>query len=93
MNRRSMYSGILATLLLLSACRKGRDDKHAQATGGDLLADVKKRGKLLIATDENYKPKSYKNPDGSFEGFDIDVAKEVARRLGVRPSSSCQFRP
>ena len=55
----------------------------APAAGGDLLADVMKRGKLLIATDANYKPQSFKNPDGSFEGFDIDVAKEVAKRLGV----------
>ena len=55
----------------------------APATGGDLLAEVKKRGKLLVATDANYKPQSFKNPDGSFEGFDIDVAKEVAKRLGV----------
>src|ERR1043165_3764760 len=28
----------------------------APAAGGDLLADVKKRGKLLVATDANYKP-------------------------------------
>jgi polar amino acid transport system substrate-binding protein len=55
----------------------------APAAGGDLLADVKKRGKLVIATDANYKPQSFKNPDGSFEGFDIDVGKEVAKRLGV----------
>jgi polar amino acid transport system substrate-binding protein len=55
----------------------------APAAGGDLLAEVKQRGKLLIATDANYKPQSFKNPDGSFEGFDIDVAKEVAKRLGV----------
>jgi polar amino acid transport system substrate-binding protein len=57
----------------------------AAATGGgnDLLADVKKRGKLIIATDANYKPQSFKNPDGSFEGFDVDVGKEVAKRLGV----------
>jgi len=55
----------------------------APAAGGDLLAEVKKRGKLLIATDANYKPQSFKNPDGTFEGFDIDVAKEVAKRLSV----------
>jgi len=55
----------------------------APAAGGDLLADIKKRGKLLIATDANYKPQSFKNPDGTFEGFDVDVAKEVAKRLGV----------
>src|SRR5215216_5660399 len=55
----------------------------APEAGGDLLAEVKKRGKLLVATDANYKPASFKNSDGSFEGFDIDVAKEVAKRLGV----------
>src|SRR5690349_896084 len=55
----------------------------APAAGGDLLADVKKRGKLLVATDANYKPQSFKNHDGTFDGFDIDVAKEVAKRLGV----------
>src|SRR2546422_139600 len=31
------------------------------AAGGDLLAEVKKRGKLLVATDANYKPQSFKN--------------------------------
>lgn len=54
------------------------------ASANDLLADVKKRGKLLIATDANYKPQSFKNPDGSFEGFDVDVGREVAKRLGVQ---------
>jgi polar amino acid transport system substrate-binding protein len=44
---------------------------------------VKKRGKLIVSTDANYKPQSFKNSDGSWEGFDIDVAKEVAKRLGV----------
>ncbi len=53
------------------------------AGGNDLLADVKKRGKLLIATDANYKPQSFKNSDGTWDGFDIAVGKEVAKRLGV----------
>ncbi|MCG8353325.1 MAG: transporter substrate-binding domain-containing protein [Chloroflexales bacterium] len=49
----------------------------------DLLVEVTNRGTLLIATDANYKPQSFKNPDGSWEGFDIDVAREIANRLGV----------
>src|SRR5262249_42926116 len=53
------------------------------AGGNDLLADVKKRGKLLIATDANYKPQSFKNADGTWDGFDIAVGNEVAKRLGV----------
>ena len=54
-----------------------------QAAGGDLLADVKQRGILRIATDANYKPQSFRNPDGSWDGFDIDVGREIAKRLGV----------
>lgn len=53
--------------------------------GDDLLAQVKQSGKLRISTDANYKPQSYKNPDNTWEGFDIDVAREIAKRLGVEP--------
>src|SRR5262245_53228384 len=55
----------------------------ATSGGGGLLDEVKKRGKLIISTDANYKPQSFKNPDGSFEGFDVDVGREIAKRLGV----------
>ncbi|NTW02067.1 MAG: transporter substrate-binding domain-containing protein [Oscillochloris sp.] len=55
------------------------------ASGDDLLAEVKARGKLLIATDSNYAPQSYKNPDNTWEGFDVEVATEIAKRLGVEP--------
>lgn len=53
------------------------------ATSGDLLADVKSRGTLRVSTDSNYAPQSFRTPDGSWEGFDIEVAREIAKRLGV----------
>jgi polar amino acid transport system substrate-binding protein len=53
------------------------------ASGDDLLADVRSRGTLIISSDPNYAPQSFKNADGSWEGFDIDVGREIARRLGV----------
>ena len=49
----------------------------------DLLSDVHRRGKLLIAADGNYEPLSRKSPDGSWHGFDVNVGREIARRLGV----------
>jgi polar amino acid transport system substrate-binding protein len=57
----------------------------AAARNGDLLEDVKRRGVLIISTDADYKPQSYRNRDGSWVGFDVDVGREVARRLGVKP--------
>ena len=49
----------------------------------DLLNVVRDRGTLIVSTDPNYAPQSFLNPDGEFEGFDIDVATEIAERLGV----------
>jgi len=40
-------------------------------------------GKLVVSTDPNYAPQSFLNDAGELDGFDIDVAKEVAKRLGV----------
>ena len=51
--------------------------------GDDLLAAIQEAGVLRVSTDPNYAPQSFLNPDGSFEGFDIDVATEIAERLGV----------
>lgn len=50
----------------------------------DLLADVKQRGTLVVSTDANYSPQSYLRPDGTWVGFDVDVARELSRRLGVK---------
>ena len=49
-----------------------------------LLDVIKARGVLKVSTDPNYKPQSFLNEKGELDGFDIDVAKEVAKRLGVK---------
>jgi polar amino acid transport system substrate-binding protein len=49
-----------------------------------LLDIIKARGVLKVSTDPNYKPQSFINEKGELDGFDIDVAKEVAKRLGVK---------
>ncbi len=56
----------------------------ATPIAGGLLDKVLKAGVLVVSTDPNYAPQSVKNPDGTFSGFDIDVATEVAKRLGVK---------
>ena len=52
-------------------------------TTGDLLETIKANNLLRISTDANYEPQSFRNPDGSWVGFDIDVGTEIATRLGV----------
>ncbi|MDX6593120.1 MAG: polar amino acid transport system substrate-binding protein [Gaiellales bacterium] len=52
-------------------------------TTGDLLETIMDRGVLRISTDADYAPQSFLEPDGTFVGFDVDVGKEIAERLGV----------
>jgi polar amino acid transport system substrate-binding protein len=53
-------------------------------TTGDLLADICERGAIKVSTDPAYPPQSSLNAEtGDYEGFDIDVATEIANRLGV----------
>ena len=55
----------------------------APAAAEDLLAEIMKNGVIRVSTDANYEPQSFLNPQGEFIGFDVDVAKEIAKRLGV----------
>ena len=48
-----------------------------------VLDDVKSKGQLVVSTDANYSPQSFLDEKGQLVGSDIDVAKEVAKRLGV----------
>ena len=50
----------------------------------DLLAEICDAGTLTVSTDPAYPPQSSLNDQtGEYEGFDIDVATEIATRLGV----------
>jgi polar amino acid transport system substrate-binding protein len=52
--------------------------------GSDALAEVCKSGSIRVATDQKYKPQSwYDVKNGEWKGFDVDVARELATRLGV----------
>jgi polar amino acid transport system substrate-binding protein len=53
-------------------------------SGSDALAAICKSGAIRVATDQKYKPQSwYDAKNGEWKGFDVDVAREVAARLGV----------
>lgn len=53
------------------------------ADAGETLDRVIDNGVMVMSTDAEYPPQSSLNSDGEFEGFDIDVGREIAERLGV----------
>ncbi len=54
------------------------------AFAGSVLDEIMAAGVIKVSTDANYAPQSSINDKGELEGFDISVAKEVAKRLGVK---------
>ena len=90
MRRSGLLRAVLVVLaamaLLATACGGDEGDGGDGGDGGqqDLLASVEEAGVLRVSTDPAYPPQSSLNEDtGEYEGFDIDVATEIADRLGV----------
>jgi polar amino acid transport system substrate-binding protein len=93
MRRFTLISVLFSLLLVAAACGggttagsegdSGGDTGSAGKEGNDLLAVVEDRGTLVASTDPAYPPQSSRTPTGEFEGFDIDVTREIAKRLGV----------
>jgi len=56
------------------------------ASAADLLQSVKSSGTLKVALEGNYPPFNFKDAKtGELTGFEVDVAKLLAAKLGVKP--------
>jgi polar amino acid transport system substrate-binding protein len=68
---------VLAVLALLAGC-------SSAGNATNILDAVQNRGLLRVVSDPNFRPQSfYDQLIGRWRGFDVDVATEIARRLGV----------
>ena len=53
-------------------------------SGDNSLKNVKEKNELIIGLDDNFPPMGFRDNSGEIVGFDIDMAKEVAQRIGVK---------
>jgi polar amino acid transport system substrate-binding protein len=65
--------GAFASLLLLSSA----------GTAGPVLDRIKSTGVIKVSTAGTWPPQSFINDKNELDGFDVDVAKEIAKRLGA----------
>jgi len=70
----------MRTLLAIAACLAC----CAQALAGPTLERVRRSGVLTDAVIDSYPPFTYLNADNQLDGFDIDVARALAAKLGVK---------
>jgi ABC-type amino acid transport substrate-binding protein len=66
---------LLIVSLALSAC--------GQAAPKNKLEEIKSKGKMVVGTSADYAPFEYKDENDNFVGFDMDLIREIAKRMGV----------
>lgn len=66
---------VFCSVLLVACSRTLPQQSH------DLLADVEARGHLVIGVKYDSPPFGFMDADGQLKGFEIDLARELARRL------------
>jgi cystine transport system substrate-binding protein len=55
------------------------------AFAADELAQIKAAGVFKVGTEGTYAPFTYHDESGKLTGFDVEIATEIAKRLGVKP--------
>lgn len=81
MIRERLKMGLLIALLTicastcLAACCSNEDNGK--------VAEITERGTILFGTTGDYRPLSFCEVDGTYWGFEIEMANEIAKRLGV----------
>lgn len=90
---------LVLTVVLLAACGKNTDSAapsvsattpaesaaNTDSATQSSLEAIKASGKLTIGTEGTYAPFTFHDKDGKLTGFDVDIAIEVSKRLGVEP--------
>jgi cyclohexadienyl dehydratase len=82
----NLKTWLLITALLVCGtatfvlCSSNDDNPSSQPT----IERIQQRGKILIGTTGDYRPLSFCEPEtGEYWGFGIDMAQQIAARLGV----------
>ncbi|WP_273852541.1 transporter substrate-binding domain-containing protein [Guptibacillus spartinae] len=79
MNKKWMVGLVLAlTLTVLAACGSNENTENGEEGSSD------EQETLLIGTEATYPPFSYRDDNNEITGYDVEVAREVADRIGMK---------
>lgn len=73
----------VAGLIALTACSKVDTPAQGGATNS-VLKQVLQRGTLRVGDCLSFAPFGFYNKDGQPDGYDVDLAKELAKQMGVK---------
>jgi polar amino acid transport system substrate-binding protein len=62
---------------------------QSQAQGDNSLDKVKKAGVLKVGLEDSFPPMEFRDKQNELKGFDIDMANEIGKKLGVKTEFVC----
>ena len=81
-----------AGVLTLSGCSNSSGSTAASGTAasvapaaGDQLSNIQSSGKLIVALEGAWQPWSYHDESDTLVGYDVEVSRAIAEKLGVEP--------
>src|SRR5207302_18185 len=63
---------------------RSESPEMAATATAQTLDKIKQRGVLVLGSKADYKPFGFRDPSGAIVGFEPDLGKDVADRLGVK---------
>src|SRR5579872_2903741 len=75
--------GMRRVWIALAACVLAAGVAPARAADS-ILQDVLRRGTIRIAVNTGNEPRQFADENGNLKGYDIDIANELAKQLGVQ---------
>ena len=78
------FSLLLVILMLVtSLCGCSSSNQQDDESEKDLLAQIQEKGTIVIATEGMWKPWTYHDDNDVLTGFDVELGKLIAEKLGV----------
>ena len=81
-----------AGVLTLSGCSNSSNSTAASGTAasvapaaGDQLSSIQSSGKLIVALEGAWQPWSFHDESDTLVGYDVEVSRAIAEKLGVEP--------
>ncbi|MCW3474591.1 transporter substrate-binding domain-containing protein [Limobrevibacterium gyesilva] len=84
-HRRTVITGCMALAAAAAGAGLAPSPAGAQTQQSRILADIQKRGTIRMATVAGNPPYSSVKPDGTPEGYDIEIGQQLAAALKVKP--------
>lgn len=80
---KAIFSIVMATIIMTTIIAISVGCSKKGSSENNSIQKVKDSGKLVLGLDDTFAPMGFRDNSGEIVGFDIDLAKEVAHRMGV----------